>query len=215
MTSVIKFIESLDRVEQQQLMNSPTLRELFAEEIAEELEFSKQEVLLELEKRIAQSKDDIDEVMQIRNRLISFGNADSFNIRRKKAVVLDDVIEVLEVAEKGLAKTEILRQLKKDNGTWRHITQEVLNYLLMKGTIVKVGCRYYLSEGLLKREASFHKRVYDVISENVTVSKSFILNRLRYRNPSGNSKLNEALSLMKEEGFIEEPIEGRWKAVTN
>ena len=215
MTSVIKFIESLDRVEKQQLVNSPTLRELFAEEIADELEYSKQEVLLELEKRIAHGKDDVDEVMQIRKRLASLSNADSFDIRRKKAALLDEVIEVLEVAEKGLAKTEILRQLKKDNGTWRPITQEVLNYLLTKGTIVKVGCRYYLSNGLLKREASFHKRVYDVISQNMLVSKSFILNRLRYRNPSGNSKLNEALSIMEEEGFIEESIEGRWNVTTD
>jgi len=215
MTSVIQFIKSLDLIEQQQLANSPTLRELFAEEIADELESSKQEVLLELEKRIAQSNDDVDEVMQIRKRLVSLSNADSFDIRRKKASLLDGVMGVLEVAENGLAKTEILRQLKKDNGTWRQITQEVLNYLLMNGTIVKVGCQYYLSNGLLKRNASFHKRVYDVISENMSVSKSFILNRLRYRNPAGNSKLNEALSLMEEEGFIEESIEGRWKVATD
>ena len=67
--------------------------------------------------------------------------------------------------------------------------------------IIKISNKYYLTNTLLEKENTFHRKVYDYVCKGPITISSLLFN-LNYRNPKGKTKLLSVLSLMDDEGMI-------------
>ena len=109
----------------------------------------------------------------------------------------------LELLQKnnGLSKTYMLKEIKKDNPLWRKLAHDVLEYMVDRDLIIKISNKYYLTNTLLEKENTFHRKVYDYVCKGPITISSLLFN-LNYRNPKGKTKLLSVLSLMEGEGMI-------------
>ena len=122
--------------------------------------------------------------------------------RRKKADLYIQILNLLEQETDGISKTGILRLLKKDNGSWRKISNEVIDYLLAKGIVIKINKKYYLSKNISKKETPYHRKVYESLSEQ-SKSATKLLKELGYNNKKGRERLLKVLEVMKQYDYVE------------
>ena len=66
----------------------------------------------------------------------------STKAQERRARLLRSFTRVLGQVPDGMSKTQLLHKLSKDNGSWRGIADEVLDYMLQTGKAVKVGTIY-------------------------------------------------------------------------
>ena len=137
---------------------------------------------------------------------------ESYKVREKRALLRMSIMTVIRNTQ-GISKTQILRDIKKDNGSWRGRAQDALEELESQNLIIKVGSKYYNQGDLMARENTYHRKVYDIIVENGPVTKSKILTLLRYRNPNGLKKLIPVLEMMEQEYLIENVRGVKWKVM--
>jgi hypothetical protein len=135
----------------------------------------------------------------------------STKAQERRARLLRSFTRVLGQFPEGMSKTQLLHNLSKDNGSWRGIADEVLEYMLQTGKAVKVGTVYYsTNHAPLERENSYHRLVYEFLSTNGASSVTTLLNHMGYNNSKGRKKIRQILHQLYEEGYISS--EGRkWK----
>ena len=138
--------------------------------------------------------------LRLQKKRVSWDKGESFKIKEKKAQLMNKFLELLQ-NDNGLSKTSMLKVIKKDNPLWRNLANDVLEYMVDRDLIIKISNRYYLTDTLLEKENTFHRKVYDYICKG-PITISTLLFNLNYRNPKGKSKLLSVLSLMENEGMI-------------
>jgi hypothetical protein len=127
----------------------------------------------------------------------------STKAQERRARLLRSFTRVLGQFPEGMSKTQLLHNLSKDNGSWRGVADEVLDYMLQTGKAVKVGTIYYsTNHAPLERENSYHRLVYEFLSTNGASSVTTLLNHMGYNNSKGRKKIRQILHQLYEEGYI-------------
>lgn len=127
----------------------------------------------------------------------------STKAQERRARLLRSFTRVLGQVPDGMSKTQLLHKLSKDNGSWRGIADEVLDYMLQTGKAVKVGTIYYsTNHAPLERENSYHRLVYEYLSANGACSVTTLLNHMGYNNSKGRKKIRQILHQLYEEGYV-------------
>ena len=127
----------------------------------------------------------------------------STKAQERRARLLRSFTRVLGQVSDGMSKTQLLHKLSKDNGSWRGIADEVLDYMLQTGKAVKVGTLYYsTNHAPLERENSYHRLVYEYLSTNGACSVTTLLNHMGYNNSKGRKKIRQILHQLYEEGYV-------------
>ena len=127
----------------------------------------------------------------------------STKAQERRARLLRSFTRVLGQVPDGMSKTQLLHKLSKDNGSWRGIADEVLDYMLQTGKAVKVGTIYYsTNHAPLERENSYHRLVYEYLSSNGACSVTTLLNHMGYNNSKGRKKIRQILHQLYEEGYV-------------
>jgi hypothetical protein len=135
----------------------------------------------------------------------------STKAQERRARLLRSFTRVLGQVPDGMSKTQLLHKLSKDNGSWRGIADEVLDYMLQTGKAVKVGTIYYsTNHAPLERENSYHRLVYEYLSANGACSVTTLLNHMGYNNSKGRKKIRQILHQLYEEGYVV-PQGRKWK----
>ena len=88
---------------------------------------------------------------------------ESYKVREKRALLRMSIMTVIRNTQ-GISKTQILRDIKKDNGSWRGRAQDALEELESQNLIIKVGSKYYNQGDLMARENTYHRKVYDIMA---------------------------------------------------
>ena len=144
-------------------------------------------------------------------QVISWESGGDRKDRKKKADLYIQILNLLEVNKVGMSKTDLLRTLKKDNGSWRQVSKEVIDYLLAKGLVMKINKKYYLSKNISEKETPYHRQVYVSISdEPKSVTK--ILKELGYNNKRGRDRLIKVLEVMQQYDYVEK-VGTRWSVI--
>ena len=207
---ILQWIHSLDEDQQQQFYMSPVIREIYVDTISTQLNIKKERVVEEIESIINRHEKNVEEIVRTRKKIRYIRDrGESYKLREKRALLRMSIMNVISNSQ-GVSKTQILRNIKKDNGSWRGRAQDALDELEAQNLIIKVGSKYYNQGDLMARENTYHRKVYDIIVENGPVSKSKILTLLKYRNPNGLKKLIPVLEMMKEEELIEDVRGVKW-----
>lgn len=135
----------------------------------------------------------------------------STRAQERRAKLLRSFSRVLGQNKDGLSKTQLLTMLNKDNGSWRGVADEVLEYMLQTGKAIKTGTIYYsTNHAPIERENSYHRLVYEYLSTHGPCSVSTILSHMGYNNSKGRQKMRQILQQLQDEGFVSS--EGRkWK----
>ncbi len=203
MDKVVHFFENLSDKQKEHLIHSPTIRDAFSADLADDFDLSKEEIRNTLEELIGDSNLNTSfKIPQLRlqKKKVSWDKGESFKIKEKKAKLMNKFLELLQ-KDNGLSKTYMLKEIKKDNPLWRKLANDVLEYMVDRDLIIKISNKYYLTNTLLEKENTFHRKVYDYVCKGPITISSLLFN-LNYRNPKGKTKLLSVLSLMEEEGMI-------------
>jgi hypothetical protein len=127
----------------------------------------------------------------------------SLRAQERRARLLSSFTRVLSQHIDGLSKTQLLSSLNKDNGSWRGIADEVLEYMVQTGKAVRVGTIFYsTNHAPLERENSYHRIVYEFLVTNGSSSVTTLLKHMGYNNSKGRKKIREVLHQLYEEGYI-------------
>ena len=200
MQELKSYLETLSPGEIESILASPTVTEAFSEETADDLGLTFDDVHTYM-KELA-PKPQI-QVIEDKKRIVQIWDlGESYKKRERKGILMNRIYEVLESSEGGETMTGILLSMGKNNGHWRPIAKNILDYMHSKGDVVKVGSQYYLKKSNIHRESEFHRIVFKEILSNGPISTSAILNNIGYRNPRGYAKIRPVLDMMAEEGFI-------------
>lgn len=206
MEELQSYLNTLPKQQLNSMLSSPAIREGFAEDTAEELGISAEAILSYLE-TIApkQERRVLQPPTHKKKKAMSvqiWDLGESYKKRERKGILMNRIYEVLESSEGGETMTGILLSMGKNNGHWRPIAKNILNYMHSKGDVVKVGSQYYLRKSNIHRESEFHRIVFKEVLANGPISTSSILINIGYRNPKGYAKIRPVLDMMVEEGFI-------------
>jgi len=135
----------------------------------------------------------------------------STKAQERRARLLRSFTRVSGQVPEGMSKTQLLHKLSEDNGSWRGVADEVLDYMLQTGKAVKVGTVYYsTNHAPLERENSYHRLVYEYLSVNGACSVTTLLNHMGYNNSKGRKKIRQILHQLYEEGYVV-PEGRKWK----
>jgi len=145
----------------------------------------------------------ISEIIDLKKpQVISWESGGNRKDRKKKANLYIEILNLLEENKEGMSKTGILRALKKDNGSWRKISNDVFDYLLGKNIVMKLNKKYYLSKYISEKETPYHRKVYESIYEEPK-SITKILKELGYNNKRGRERLLKVLEIMEQYDYVE------------
>jgi hypothetical protein len=130
-------------------------------------------------------------------------NGDVEEEDKKASLLIVDIPQALANASRGMTKTQILKELGKDNPSWRGKADEVLEYLCLTQKIRLVGKNYYHIERAPKiYETEIHRRVYEaVLTGNRSVSA--IAKAIKYDNTRGRKRVQTILNLLEQENLIQ------------
>lgn len=201
MVSASGLIEALSEREIEHLSSSPTMREAFLEEMADEHGLNADD-LMKAFLSITTIKEPVEEVaipMKVVAKKPVWDDGNNFTTKQKKAKLMNECLDLLQ--HSGYSKTEMLKILNKDNVSWRKLATEVLDYMVARGMIIQVARKYYINNNQTFRETSFHRKVYSALCEGPQ-STSAILRKTGYNNPKGRDKLFQVLSIMRNEDLI-------------
>jgi hypothetical protein len=144
-------------------------------------------------------------------QVISWESGGDRKDRKKKADLYIQILNLLEDNKMGMSKTGLLRALKKDNGSWRKVSNEVIDYLLSKAIVIKINKKYYLSKNISEKETPYHRKVYESISEKPK-SITKMLKELGYNNKKGRERLLKVLDVMKQYDYVEK-VGTKWSVI--
>ena len=100
-----------------------------------------------------------------------------------------------------ISKTELLRNIGKDNSSWRVVCNVVLEYMISRGILIMSERKYYYATKYNNREHGYHRKIYELIVDSPQ-SKTSILKEMGYNNTKGRQKLSNALEQLSIEGMI-------------
>ena len=127
----------------------------------------------------------------------------------KYAVLSQKFEETLKSEKLGMNKTQLLKSIGKDNGSWRSIAQDVLDYLELMQRVRQIDNVYYhLDHAPPIYETAFHRRVYESLGHGPLTITS-IVQQVGYDNASGRKKVRKILTLLFNEGLIDKQGQ-RW-----
>ena len=144
-------------------------------------------------------------------QVISWESGGDRKNRKKKADLYIEILNLLDDVKDGMSKTAILRVLKKDNGSWRKVSNEVIDYLLSKNIVIKINKKYYLSKNVSQRETPYHRKVYESLSDEPK-SATKILKEIGYNNKKGRERLLKVLDVMKQYDYVEK-VGTKWSVI--
>ena len=93
-----------------------------------------------------------------------------FKTKQKKAKIMNEILDSLRL--EGKSMTNLLKSINKDNTTWRNLAKEVINYMVARELIVKVGSKYYISADKQHRESNFHRKIYKKNNKAFKIKKN-------------------------------------------
>ena len=199
MESMEEIFQTLSQREIEHLCSSPTMREAFVFDMAEEYGFLVEEVNNKLDSLAPALH--IEPVVELRvvepTPIWNLGGG--FKTQEKKANLLEEI--KTQLLNEGKSKTSLLRSMNKDNPSWRSICDEVLYYMVAKKIIVKIASKYYLATNQSHRETPFHRQIYSKLIDSPQTTSSLLI-AIGYNNPKGRRKLLQALQIMIRERFI-------------
>ena len=127
----------------------------------------------------------------------------------KYAVLSQKFEENLKTEKLGMNKTQLLKSIGKDNGSWRSIAQNVLDYLELMQRVRQIDNVYYhMDHAPPIYETAFHRRVYESLGHGPLTITS-IVQQVGYDNASGRKKVRKILTLLSNEGLIDQQGQ-RW-----
>ena len=138
----------------------------------------------------------------VKPRVVRWDDGSTQAHREKKAVIYHEVLSMLKATNAKMTKTQILRELGKDNSSWRSVCSEVLDYMVSREIVISVGNKFVHSKHYSEREQSYHRAIYEMLC-NEPMSQTSILKSMGYQNTKGRSKLKKALELMMVEGLVD------------
>lgn len=205
MVSVSEVLDDLSATEIKHLVSSPSMREAFIAEMADEYDVNSKELegelLIKGEEYISDEEEALQDIpLKIVTPMPQWNLGGDFRTQQKKGQIMKEILDLL-AREGGRSKTQMLKELNKDNITWREITQEVLEYLKARDMIVKVTNKYYSRNNQSFRESPIHRKIYSLLCESPHTTSS-LLRGIGYNNPKGKVKLMQALSIMEQENLI-------------
>lgn len=201
MVSALGLIEALSEREIEHLSSSPTMREAFLDEMADEHGLDSED-LMNAFLSITTIKEPVEEVpipMKVIAKKPVWDEGNNFTVKQKKAKLMNECLDILQ--QSGYSKTEMLKLLNKDNVSWRRLATEVLDYMVARGMVIKVAKKYYIHNNQTFRETSFHRKVYSALCEGPQTT-SAILRKIGYNNPKGRDKLFQVLTIMRNEDLV-------------
>ena len=201
MVSALGLIEALSEREIEHLSSSPTMREAFLDEMADEHGLDSED-LMNAFLSITTIKESVEEVpipMKVIAKKPVWDEGNNFTVKQKKAKLMNECLDILQ--QSGYSKTEMLKLLNKDNVSWRKLATEVLDYMVARGMVIKVAKKYYIHNNQTFRETSFHRKVYSALCEGPQTT-SAILRKIGYNNPKGRDKLFQVLTIMRNEDLV-------------
>lgn len=120
---------------------------------------------------------------------------------KKTSLLIKDIPVLLK--QGSLSKTQILKNMGKDNPSWRGLADDVLEYLLITQKIRQVGNQYYHIESAPKiYETDIHRRVYEAVLDGKQ-SISSIAKAINYDNTRGRKRVEAILVLLQRENLVQ------------
>ena len=194
MPSVKDVIDELTQRQLDSISRSPSIRNAFIDDIVQEHGFQKQKVIEELSKRVS-----IVEKKEVIKPTPVWDEGNDFKTKQKKAKIMNEILDSLRL--EGKSMTNLLKSINKDNTTWRNLAKEVINYMVARELIVKVGSKYYISADKQHRESDFHRKIYSMLCEKPQTLTSLLIG-VNYNNPKGKKKVLQVLEILQSERFV-------------
>ena len=138
----------------------------------------------------------------VKPRVVRWDDGSTQAQREKKAQMYHEVLSILKATQVKMTKTQILRELGKDNSSWRKVCSEVLEYMVSREIIVSVGNKFIHGKNYHEREQTYHRTVYEMLCDS-PMTQTSILKKIGYQNTKGRAKLKKALELMMVEGLVD------------
>lgn len=200
MPSVKDVISELTQRQLDSISRSPSIRNAFIDDIVQEHGFQKQEVIEELSKKVSiVEKKDVKIEMKVIKPTPVWDEGNDFKTKQKKAKIMNEILDSLRL--EGKSMTNLLKSINKDNTTWRNLAKEVINYMVARELIVKVGSKYYISADKQHRESNFHRKIYSMLCEKPQTLTSLLIG-VNYNNPKGKKKVLQVLEILQSERFV-------------
>jgi len=158
------------------------------------------ETYLAKARRMLERKSDITPLIR-KPTLLSWDDGTDRKNREKKATIYHEILNHLKGNNQGISKTQLLRNIGKDNSSWREISNVVLEYMVSRDILVHVNRKYYYAQNYNNREHGYHRKIYELIAD-APQSKTSILKVMGYNNAKGRKKLSHALDQLAIEGLI-------------
>ena len=143
----------------------------------------------------------------------NWDNGESRRTKERKVLLYDGFISQLGKTEIPLSRSTMLRELSMDNNSNRKLADDVLNYLVGTGKIIKFARKYVLVGEQKQGETEIHRYVYELIAES-PVSESNIIKQINNNeytkgfgicmNKKGRIKLRQEILIpLQANGLIE------------
>jgi hypothetical protein len=201
MESILNLIQGLSVKQREQIKNSPSMKDAFASDLSEDSGVAKEDIIIALDDIFGIEEIPIEsKVVKIIKPKVAWDLGEDSKTKARKAKLLSSICDLLQEND-GLSKTKILKLINKDNIIWRRLADTVLEYMLYKEMIYKVGSKYYDNIHSKPHENEFHRKVYSILCDGKKTT-SAILNELNYRNPKGKRKLLDVLNSMIQHNIV-------------
>lgn len=200
MPSVKDVIDELTKRQLDSISRSPSIRNAFIDDVVQEHGFDKQQVIRELSTRVSiVEQKDVKIEMKVIKPAPVWDEGNDFKTKQKKAKIMNEILDSLRLGGKSM--TNLLKSINKDNTTWRDLAKEVINYMVARESIVKVGSKYYISIDKQHRENDFHRKIYSMLCAKPQTLTSLLIG-VNYNNPKGKKKVLQVLEILQSERFV-------------
>ena len=117
----------------------------------------------------------------------NWDNGESRKTKERKVLLYDGFINQLSNTETPLSRSTMLKELSMDNNSNRKLADDVLNYLVGTGKVIKFTRKYILAQEHLQSETEIHRYVYELIAESPVSESNIIkqINNNKYANGYG------------------------------
>jgi hypothetical protein len=143
--------------------------------------------------RITKNKPQIDS-----SRFITMNRAD----RDRLMVLIKRIESIIQNSHNGVTKTQLLKEMRKDNSHWRMEVGQLLSFLVIDGLVQLQNKRYYPYNVLLKsRERRVHRTIYELLSEgSLTLTELYF--KTGYNGGKSRASVKFALQDLVNEGYV-------------
>jgi len=131
---------------------------------------------LEPYRRKIRNIDDVSYILKYPD-IDNWDNGESRKTKERKVILYDGFIEHLNKTDIPISRSTMLKGLGMDNNSNRKLADDVLNYLVGTGKIIKFARKYVLMREQQQGETEIHRYVYELIAEK-PISESNIIKQI-------------------------------------